>query len=454
MKIASIALFCVLAIASNVHADPLPTPDGVCATTTARTLQGMAEGDFASAAGGFSDAAAGTHSDRRLEQDWSQLLARSGAFKQRSSAEALAVPERHYLLTRMDFATAGWDAISACDQDGRLTYLEWAPASDAATRIANALPATLADGSTSHPTSVRTAWGPLPATLTLPAGRGPFPALVMVSGAGAQDEDASVGPNKPFKDIAEGLARHGIATLRYEKRSRAYPVQAALDSRFDIRDDIIDDALAALAQLETDRRIDARHIYLLGHSLGGMLAPQIALASDRVAGTILMAAPAESVIANGIRQTRYVAGVEHTASADLERTVAALQGEQALLDDALRKRQVPDGSFMGMPQSWWASLAAYDPLQAARQLRRPMLMLQGESDFQVDAAANLARWHEALAGRGDVTWIQYPGLGHPFLPAGTPPAPADYQRQAHVPANVIDDISAWVWQGAAGKRKS
>lgn len=415
-----------------------------CSNVAGRTLDKISSGQFAEAARSFSDEAAPSHSQDQLRRVWGELVARSGQFVRRGSASSLSTGGHDYLLTRMDFASANWDAISACDRPDRLSYLEWAPASDASDRIARAKASSLPGGIVVRPTSVPSPWGPLPATLTLPRGTGPFPAVVLVSGAGSQDEDASVGPSKPFVDLADGLAKQGIATLRYEKRTRSYPVRAGLDHDFTVDDDVTDDALAALSRLMSDRHIDRRRVFLLGHSLGAMMAPRIALRAHALAGVIMMAAPFEDMITNGLQQTRLVASLSHTPQDELNKSIAGLEAEQKLLADATRRKQVPAGAFMGMPQSWWMSLASYDQVRAASRLQTPLLLLQGGADFQVDPKYNYLDWRRVLGKRTHVKFIEYPGLSHPFLPAGSPPSPADYQKEGHVPAQVVSDLAAWI----------
>ncbi|MBR5981737.1 MAG: alpha/beta fold hydrolase, partial [Firmicutes bacterium] len=116
---------------------------------------------------------------------------------------------------------------------------------------------------------------PLDGLLTLPDGtEGPFPAVVMVHGSGPSNKDEKVLKLTPFKDLAEGLAKHGIASLRYDKRTFAH---ARKMKKLDLtaREETIDDAVAALDMLKNDRRIDTNRIFILGHSMGAMLAPRI-----------------------------------------------------------------------------------------------------------------------------------------------------------------------------------
>ena len=156
---------------------------------------------------------------------------------------------------------------------------------------------------------------PLPGTLTLPSGKGPFRGVVLVHGSGAGDRDETVGGNTPFRDIAWGLAQRGIVVLRYDKRSKVAPAWFA-KAGFTVYDETIQDALGALTLLRQQPEIEATLTVVLGHSLGGMVAPRIALADSKLAGVIVMAgATRVELPAQMERQYRYIASVSGADSA-------------------------------------------------------------------------------------------------------------------------------------------
>ena len=258
----------------------------------------------------------------------------------------------------------------------------------------------------------------LPATIMMPADARDVPIVVMVHGSGALDRDETIYTNKPFRDIASGLARKGIATLRYDKRTYVYrqPV-ASMD------DETILDALSAI-------RLARRHstrVYLLGHSLGAMLAPVIAERSEEpLAGIIMMAAPARDMEIVVRQQFDYL--LPSGASPDFK--------EQQI--ENLRQRS----PHYLQPQGQTA---------AARRLTLPMLILQGERDYQV-TMEDYSLWQQVLKGKANVVYHSYPRLNHPFMEGDGKSTPMEYQMEGHVATYVIDDISSFIRQAERGDR--
>ncbi len=149
----------------------------------------------------------------------------------------------------------------------------------------------------------------VPGTLTLPKGEGPFPAVVLVQGSGPHDRDETFGPNKPFRDLAWGLASQGIAVLRYDKRTFAHPEQ--FNGSFTVKEEVTDDAIAAIALLQKTKSIQSDKIFVLGHSLGGMLAPRIAQQDPSVAGLIILAGNTRPFEDLFVEQSIYLASLRN-----------------------------------------------------------------------------------------------------------------------------------------------
>ena len=277
----------------------------------------------------------------------------------------------------------------------------------------------------------------LPATLTIPKGAGPFPAVVLVHGSGSNDQDESIGPNKPFKDIAWSLASKGIVVLRYEKRTKQYPEEFAAIQNFTVQDETIADALAAVNVLNTSSVVNHSKIFVLGHSLGGMLAPRIGEQDDRIAGLIILAGPARHLEDLMLEQTRYLAnlsGLNQSAQiASLEQLVMKVK----MLNISLGE------DVLGAPKAYWADLATYDPVVTAQSLHIPLLILQGKRDYQV-TMTDFARWNEAFFGSASVTLKTYPTLNHLFIAGTGVPTNVEYSVEGHVAEEVVADIATWI----------
>ncbi|HWR27966.1 MAG TPA: prolyl oligopeptidase family serine peptidase [Candidatus Thermoplasmatota archaeon] len=277
----------------------------------------------------------------------------------------------------------------------------------------------------------------LPATLTIPNGAGPFPAVLLVHGSGPNDRDETYGPNKPFKDIALGLASRGIVVLRYEKRTKQYPKEFAKLQNFTVQDETIADAEAGVNFLYASSIVDHSKIFVLGHSLGGMLAPRIALQNNHIKGLIIMAGPTRHLEDLILEQSRYLAnqsGLNQSAKlAELERLVIKVKNLDMNQSEFI----------LGAPKSYWVDLVTYDPVETAQLLDIPLLILQGDRDYQV-TMTDFVRWNETFNKNSSVTLKIYPSLNHFFIAGTGVPTNAEYLIEGHVAEAVISDIASWI----------
>lgn len=277
---------------------------------------------------------------------------------------------------------------------------------------------------------------PLPGTLTLPRGDGPFPAVVLVHGSGPQDRDETTGPNKPFRNLAWGLASRGIAVFRYDKRTLVHGAAMAVDPTMTVDDETIVDAVEAVRMLQ--ERGDIAKIFIGGHSQGGMLAPYMALQEPSIDGLVLLAANARPI------DTLIAEQFEYLLSIDVELDNEAML--RALLPDAQRLAARDfDGvdALLGIPVHYWIDFTSRDHVGVARELSQPMLILQGGRDYQV-TVAEFELWQEELAGKPNVSFRLYPDLNHLFVPGEGEPSPMEYDIPGFVPEEVISDIANWI----------
>ncbi|HET7360146.1 MAG TPA: alpha/beta hydrolase [Rhodanobacteraceae bacterium] len=428
-----LSAFAMVATGGTAIAGAADGPQQLCRTRSGEILQALHGGDYAAATMHF-DATLATHLDaERLAQVWALLPAQFGAYKDAGTATVEAGDKVFLARTPMHFARGDLSLNVACSAGGDVVSLSVTPVQAAAAPVA----------ANEHEIAVPSPLGPLPGLLTLPAGDGPFPAVLLVAGSGPNDRDETIGPNKPFRDLAQGLAAAGIASLRYDKRSHVYGGRIAANTQLTIDEEVTDDALTALRLLAREPHIDAHHLFVLGHSLGAIMAPRIGRRDPHVAGLVLMAAAPTLDLDIVIRQMRYLLPQQGLTPAQVDANVApiiAMRDTIARADPA----HPPAGNFFNAPASYWLSLRDYNAIKVSKGLSMPMLVLQGSGDFQVSPTADFGQWQAAFAHDPRVRLIEYPGLSHLFMPAGDPPSPADYARPAHVDAGVIHDIAQWI----------
>jgi uncharacterized protein len=435
------ATILLVAFLQSPAAPPRPARDVIVQART--VVAAIVANEFGKVEEQFTDQMKSALPSGRLAGMWSALLNRAGAHKScGTDARLVEIADKQMVITPCEFERAKVDIQFAFDRAGRISGLTFRPAP------AETVPYTLPSYAnpslySEEETSIGSAGWALPATLTLPAGSGRFAAVVLVHGSGPADRDETVGANKPFKDLAAGLGSRGVAVLRYDKRTNVHAARVVTLPDFTVTHEVIEDALEAVKHLRAHPRIDGARVFVLGHSLGGMLIPRIGAGDPTIAGWILLAAPARSLEDAIVEQARHLAMADGTISSEeqqyVDRAMSLAETVRALKPDDARSGR----TISGAPASYWLDLRGYDPPSAAGALKGPMLILQGERDFQVTAKEFL-RWKASLGSRPDVTFRSYPALNHLFIAGTGPGGPAEYQVPGHVAEDVIRDIASWI----------
>lgn len=413
------------------------------AAQAARTAtERLVKGDFAGFAADFDDKMRAALPEDKLRAAWATLLAKVGAFKQMREPQVTPKGDYQIVVIPSEFENATADILIAFNASGQIANFN-VRSSAAAVEFTDA-PYVAADRFSTRDVTIDAGGWPLPGVLAVPNGAGPHPVVVLVHGSGPGDRDQTLGPNKPFRDLASGLASRGIAVLRYDKRTRAHAAKIAALEHPTVKDEVIDDVMAAVTLLRTTQGVDPKRIFVAGHSLGGMLMPRIVgAAGSDLRGVIVLAGAVRSLEQSIADQTRYMALADGKISPDEQ----PLVDEAAALVSRVQTLKVTDPpiSFPGvsLPASYWVDLRGYNPPVAAQAIKLPMLILQGERDYQV-TMDDFAKWKAALGTRSDVTLKSYPALNHLFMAGTGPSAPAEYMTAGHVAEEVVRDIARWV----------
>jgi len=249
-----------------------------------RVLDLLRQEKFADVTKEFNAQMAAALPAQTLAQVWAAMRTQVGEFKSESSQQSANAGGVNVVTLGVQFERAAANMVVAFDAENKIAGLQFVP------RPAEAPAASLPAGLTEEAFTVGTGQLALQGTLTLPPGTARVAAVVLVHGSGPEDRDETLGPNKPFRDLAWGLASRGVAVLRYEKRTRQYAAAMAQNANLTVREEAIDDAVLAEQALRRHARIEANKVYIAGHSLGGMLAPRIGQEDRSIAGLILLAA--------------------------------------------------------------------------------------------------------------------------------------------------------------------
>jgi dienelactone hydrolase len=447
MKISSVALILFLLMLSGAAVRGLAQEapkDSPSAVAAKQIIQELVAGQFESVEALYDARMAQALPPGKLADGWRDLNKQAGAFQEITSTETSQVQGLQVVKLQCKFENSALDATVVFNPNGQLGGLSfrphqvppppWTSPAYAKQNLFTEQPLTLVNGRFE-----------LPGTLTVPNGDGPFPVVVLVQGSGPQDQDETLGPNRPFKDLAWGLASRGVAVFRYTKRTQKYTVQSSDDPmRLTVEDETISDARAAVTLVAKQPKVNPKQVFLLGHSLGAYLAPRIATADAEIAGIIMLAANARPLEKVVLEQIHYLAAMNGTPTeAERKNIDAAEDGAKRIESPSLK----PEDKlvFLGATTygAYWLDLRAYDPLKTAAKLKIPIYIAQGGRDYQV-TSSNFQAWSDALANNRNVTLRIYPDLDHLFMHGTGASKPSDYARPDHVSEEVVENIATWI----------
>ena len=275
----------------------------------------------------------------------------------------------------------------------------------------------------------------------------PVPAVVMVHGSGPSNMDEKVMKLTPFRDLAEGLVRHGIASLRYDKRTFAHRKKLAAMKDITVEEETVEDAIRAVELLKKDERIDHERIFIIGHSMGAMLAPRIDAEGGDVRGLVMMAGTPhrlEEVVMRQLGQTENANGIVKWI-VGLERKIYAGKFENlyGMSDEEAKKRKFAGNLSLYYFKEMGQKTAADYLLENSK----PVLIMQGGKDFQVLAEDDYRSFRELLSERESTEYRLYPELNHCFVKgiySDILKASKEYSVERHIGEDVIEDIASFI----------
>ncbi|MFD0726678.1 alpha/beta hydrolase [Lysobacter brunescens] len=442
----ALALGTGVLVATESRAQDAPASAPVNAETLAfdavrealQVIDAFLAGDTAAVHARFDATMAAAVSAEQLAQGLASIQASAGALQSRGEPTSDLREDGALVTQSLRFERAELVVLVAFDKDRRIAGFALRPPKAPAAEV----PPVPADAMYEESeVRIGDAATGLPATLTMPKGKGPFPAVVLVHGSGPQDRHSTIGPNRPFLDIARGLAERGIAVLRYEKRTKAQP-QAFMDGGATIDRETTDDALLAVQTLRALPGVNAKRVFVLGHSLGGMMAPRIAQRDPKIAGIVLLAAPSRPLLDILIEQNKRLAVLDDGRISEQENAAIMRLSDSVKAVRDGREMTAAQGP-LGLSPEYWRTVEAVDPVAEAARIKQPMLILQGARDIQV-VDADWQNWREAFHDDARVTFKLYESLNHLAIPGEGDGSLAEYTRPGQVAPELIADVAAWI----------
>ena len=297
---------------------------------------------------------------------------------------------------------------------------------------------------------------PLKGILTLPDQLDkPVPAVVFVHGSGSSNMDEKVMKLTPFKDLAEGLAERGVASIRYDKRSFAHGMKMLRDKNLfiTVKEETIEDAVLATEMLRKDHRIDSDNIFIIGHSMGAMLAPRIDAEGGNYKGLIMMAGTLRRLEDIMVEQNNEALQsmnklLQMIGKKQMEKINNSFRGLYSMSDEEAKTKKMGGGTTL----YYFKEMGEHAAADYLKNIDKPMLIMQGEKDFQAKADIDFTGYQSLLKDRDNVTFKLYEGLNHAFVPYITTDitkAKKEYGVERHIGNEVISDIAGWILSNSA-----
>lgn len=413
-------------------------------------VERMDAGEFEAAVESFDETMRAGLPAEKLAEVWRNVSRPAGAFQGVGEPRVRDAGELKVVVLPGTWTNAKLDIQVTVNADGTIGGLFFRPAE----RGAEWKRPTYADEAKIKETAITIGNEPfkLPGKLCMPRGKGPHPGVVLIQGSGPQDMDETIGPNKPFRDLAWGLASRGIASVRYDKRTLTHGKKIVAEGP-SARNEVIDDALLALKQLRQRPEIDKKATFIIGHSLGGCLAPVIAKSDGNLAGIVILSGTLRDLDVVLLEQLEHLAG---TPGPQQEQTKKELPSIRADIEAMRAGKKKPDDVIFFAPVSYWQDINAQLGETGAKALREfpgRVLILGGGRDLQIKRV-DFDKWRSAAGERKGVTFRWLPDVNHLFFKGVGPGDANDYEKPGNVDAGVIEGLASWIKGGEYPETKA
>ena len=426
------------------------TPTPIDFTTLAKNfVELLAKEDYSNAIEMFDVTMKQAMPEAALHKTWQAIISQVGTFENQFSIRTEKIEEYNIIFVTCKFEKTMLDIKIVFNSIGEIAGLFFLPSQQFEYKPP---PYAKSDSFQEKEITLGNGEWALSGTLTIPNGDGTFPVVILVHGSGPQDRDETIGPNKPFRDIAWGLASQGIATLRYEKRTKEHSQKmVSIKDDLTVKEETIDDVLIAVSMLRETEGIDENKIFVLGHSLGGMLIPRIGILDNirldsvsPIAGFIIMAGATRPLEDITLEQIMYIYSLDDTNPEEKEIQLEELKKQIIKVKDPELSLDTPAKDLLfGISPKYWLDLRGYEPAETIKEVKQPILILQGERDYQV-TMVDFQNWKDALSDRENVIFKSYLKLNHIFNTGEGQCTPSEYLVAGYVEKSVIDDIANWI----------
>lgn len=393
----------------------------------------------------FDSAVAAKIDEKRLSGVWEGLLKNSGAFKKSGNPNCDAQQNYHVCVQELEFEKKKVAFRLVYGTDTKIKGIYFQPAEARETYL---LPSYYDKEKVRElPHFFYSGAHKLNSILCVPRdAKGPVPVVIFVHGSGPNDRDETMGATKIFRDIAVGLATHGIASFRYDKRTRTSGFkEVPMDPKMTVKEEVFLDLMEAWSHVKEDTLIDPKQVYFMGHSFGGMILPRFVFDYPEVKGVIMLGANARPLEDLIIDQGEYLLSRNDDVE-NKEYLLDSLRKEVKRVKELTPAFARDTSRILTLPTAYWLDLRGYDPPLTAAQLKIPVLVLHGQRDYQV-TLKDYNLWKEKLKDKTDASFRLYPKLNHFFIAGEGESMPQEYMKRGNVAKEVVDDIASFVKSG-------